>query len=347
MADYYQSLGVARTAHADEIKTAYRKLAMKYHPDRNPGNAEAERKFKDIATAYQVLSDPDKRRLYDQGGEERVQHEGGGVHQWQDADEILRHFADLFGGAGFGTRFHGEPLHPEPGADASARIEIDFRTAALGGKVSLQLAGAVACGACGGSGARGGAVRACSACGGTGRTTRKGKRVGDLFSVTRECPTCGGSGMAPAAACPECGGAGVREQERSVTVTIPEGTTSGQVLRLAGLGHAGTRGGPGGALLLEVVVRPDAEFRREGDEVLSDLRVPFWIAALGGKVTGHTLRGPVEVRVPAGSSSESWLRLRGQGVRGGAHRFRVVVDVPADLRPDELDLLRRLAAGRG
>jgi molecular chaperone DnaJ len=346
MSDYYQLLGVARTAEAEEIRSAYRKLAMKYHPDRNPGNKEAEKKFKEIATAYSVLSDPEKRRLYDQGGDERVQQEGGGVHQWQDTDEILRHFSDLFGGMGFGERFHGEPLRAGRGADVQARIEVDFRTAALGGKVSLQLSGAVQCPRCGGNGARDGQLRVCATCHGTGRATRKGKRVGDLFTVTRECSACGGSGVEPSAACEACGGSGVRDQQRTVTVTIPEGTQAGQVLRLAGLGGAGIRGGESGALLLEIAVRPDPQFRRDGDDVLSDLRVPFWSAALGGKVRAQTLRGAVDVAVPAGSTSESWLRLRGQGVRGGAHRFRIMVEVPDDLKPNELDLLRKIAAGR-
>jgi molecular chaperone DnaJ len=229
-----------------------------------------------------------------------------GFEGWSNIDDILAQFGDLFGfgrgargsgGARFGRgrRSRG----PRPGADSQASVNVDFRTAALGGKLSLRMQGMAS------------------------------------------CASCGGSGMGPGSPCQACRGSGVVERPRSVDVRIPEGTTSGQILRLKGLGDAGQNGGPAGDLLLQVEVEDDARFRRDGDDVISDLRVPLWTAALGGKVSGQTLRGNVDVRVPPETSSDTYLRLKGQGVRGGDHRFRIVIEVPKSLSEEQKELLRQ------
>jgi len=354
MRDHYEALGVPRAATAQEIKKAYRALALKFHPDKNPGNRKAEERFKELAGAYEVLSKPNLRREYDEalanparagtgpggaagpGGPSPFAAGGEGM----SIDEILRRFGDILGGE-FGEGIHSTRGAARPGQDAEVELEVDFRVAALGGKVAVSLSGAVACQRCGGRGALGDHPE-CAACHGSGRVTGQSREKGQFFTVTRSCPTCHGTGVAPAQACPDCHGEGAVDRTRTLSITIPEGTQAGAVLRLARLGGAGTGGGPPGDLLVHVRVRPDPDFRREGNDVHSEVPVPMAIAALGGKVPLRTLRGQVKLSIPPGTSSGAQLKLRGQGIQGGDHVARVMVTVPGDLSPRQRELLEEL-----
>jgi molecular chaperone DnaJ len=348
MKNYYEILGVPRHASVDDIKSAYRKLALRYHPDRNPGNKQAEEKFKELTAAYEVLSNEEKRREYDDAlaGRVRPGAEGFGGRapfesdvESMSIDEILRRFGGIFGGD-FGESLHRGRRGQRPGYDAEVELELDFRTAALGGQVPVSLSGAVTCPRCGGTGALGSDPK-CPTCGGRGRVTGQSRRQGGFFTVTRPCPTCHGTGIDPSKECPECHGHGTIERTRTINLKIPEGTEDGAVLRLAGMGGAGTGGAPSGDLLVHVRVRPDPVFQR--NDILSDVRGPVSVAALGGKVPMQTLRGRVSLTVPTGTSSGAQLRLRGQGVRGGDHLAKVMVTVPRDPSPKQKELFEQLA----
>jgi molecular chaperone DnaJ len=256
-------------------------------------------------------------------------------------DEILSRFGGIFGGE-FGESLHRSRRAGRPGYDVETELEIDFRTAALGGKVPVTLTGEVACTRCGGRGADGNGAT-CPTCRGSGRATRQARDKGRFFTVTSPCPTCGGTGIDPGRRCTECGGHGSIEKTRTVTITIPEGTEQETVLRLKGLGGAGNGGAPSGDLHVRVAVRPDPEFRREGNDVHSDVEVPVTTAALGGKVSMRTLRGEVRLTVPCGSSSGRMLRLKKQGIRGGDHVARVMVTVPRNPSARQRELFEELA----
>jgi molecular chaperone DnaJ len=255
-------------------------------------------------------------------------------------EEILRRFGDIFGGE-FGERIHQSRGAARPGHDAEVELEVDFRTSALGGKVSVSLSGAVPCPRCGGRGAIGDHPE-CPTCRGSGRTTAQSRDQGQFFTVTRACQTCHGTGVDPSKECPECRGEGTIERTRTLNISIPEGTEDGAILRLGGLGGAGTAGGPPGDLLVHVRVRRDPAFRREGNDIHSEVPVPMAVAALGGKIAMQTLRGRVNLSIPPGSSSGAQLRLRGQGIRGGDHVARVMVTVPGNLTPRQRELLEEL-----
>ncbi len=345
MADYYEILGVPRDAGLDQIKKAYRRKAVQYHPDKNPGDKAAEERFKELSEAYAVLADAEKRREYDAalaGGrtwEPPAGAPGSGGEAWS-VEDFLRQFGDIFG-SDFGAALHRRRSAARPGLDAEAALSVDFRTAALGGKVRISLQGEVACAACEGTGARG-AARACVVCQGSGRLTGRSQRAGQFFSVTRVCPTCHGTGLAPGETCAACHGTGTTVQQRDITVIIPAATRDGAILRLKGLGEAGRGGGPPGDLLVHVSVTPDPELRLEGDTVHSDVSVPVVTAVLGGKVPVRTLRDQVMLTIPPGTSSGASLRLRQQGLAGGDHVVHVQVMVPGQLSQRERELWEEL-----
>jgi molecular chaperone DnaJ len=348
MKNFYEVLGVPDSASPEEIKKAYRHLAVRYHPDKNPGNADAEEHFKELSQAYEVLSNPQKRKEYDAGLSGRTEQAGVGGPQQEDraaeewsVEDFLSRFGDLFG-SDFGPAYHQTRSRSRPGQDVETRLEVDFRTAALGGKVHVALTGPVACETCGGRGSRG-AARPCSACRGTGRVTRRSNEPGQLFTVTRPCDACQGTGIEPGQQCATCHGLGVVDRTQQLSISIPPGTRDGATLRLKGQGGAGYAGGPPGDLRVHLTVRPDPVFRREGKHIYSDVTVPVTTAVLGGKVTIRTLHGEAHLTVPPGSSTGKQLRLKGQGIQGGDHVARIEVAVPSRLSARERELYEELA----
>lgn len=354
MKNHYETLGVSGSATPEEIKKAFRILALKFHPDKNPKDKQAEEKFKQLAGAYEVLSDPEKRREYDDamasrggsGAAPRKPSGPGGPAPFasdvepMSMDEILRRFGGIFGGE-FGETIHRSRHAARPGHDAEVELEVDFRSAALGGKVSVSLSGAVACLRCGGRGAIGDPSE-CPTCRGNGRVTAQSRDKGQFFTVTRPCSTCHGTGVDPSKECPECRGEGTVKRTRTLNITIPDGTEDGTILRLGGLGGAGAGGGLPGDLLVHVRVRPDPVLRREGNDVHSEVRVPVATAALGGKVPMEILRGRAHLTIPPGTSSGMQLKLKGQGIRGGDHVAQVMVTLPEKLTPRQRELFEEL-----
>jgi molecular chaperone DnaJ len=359
--DYYEVLGVPRDATEAEIKKAYRQLARKYHPDANPHDPTAGERFKEINEAYQVLSDPEKRAQYDRLGHAAFQAggagaAGGGPFAGFDFGDFAGFpFDDLFESFfGFGAATAARRDRPQRGADIRVDLELTFEEAAFGCERTVTLSRLEACQACGGSGAAPGTgPTACPTCRGTGQVrTARATAIGQFVTV-HTCPACGGRGRVIREPCPECRGRGRAERRRSIALRVPPGIADGEALRLEGEGEAGARGGRPGDLIVQVHVRPHVLFRRDGDDVVSDLKVGFAQAALGAEVTAQTLDGPVAVHIPEGTQPGSTLRLRGHGIprrRGhgrGDHVLHVQVEVPTSLTPEERELLRRFAELRG
>jgi molecular chaperone DnaJ len=343
--DYYEVLGVKRDASQDEIKKAYRKLALKYHPDKNPGDKAAEEKFKDASEAYGVLHDPEKRKAYDTRGQ-------AGLHDmgWRGFDsteDIFSSFGDIFSDL-FGPRFHQQAAtRPRRGHDMQYAVSIEFMQAVHGAKIELRAETPVACETCGGHGSSGGEPTPCSACGGSGYQSRQAKQTGGFFSVSQPCPVCGGTGQNRGPACFACGGKGHIIKPRTISVTIPPGVKSGQKLRIAGQGEPGLRGGPAGDLYVIVRVKADPDFERKGLNIVSTVKVPFTVAALGGEVDVRTVHGSAKLKVPAGVQSGQSLRLKEQGIharngRKGDHHAKISIIVPKDLTPEQKKLLEQL-----
>ncbi len=334
--DYYKILSVGKDASSEEIRKAYRKLALRYHPDKNPGNPEAEKKFKEVSEAFEVLSDPAKRKAYDQRGRAGVRDMG--FEGFQSTEEIFSHFGDLFGDL-FGPSFLREPPGPRRGQDLRFAMTVPFTEAALGSTREVVLPVEDTCSQCGGSGEEGGAGLApCPDCKGSGKSTQRGKRLGGFFSISTPCPTCGGTGRRVGKPCRSCRGRGLLQRNSRISIRIPPGIRNGSVLRIPGQGPAGSGGGPRGDLLIEVGVEPHPEFERDGLNIRSSVNVPVGVALLGGKLEVNSLRKPITLTVPRGTSSDSWLRLRGQGIPGadgpGDHLVRVVVTIPKEIPPD-------------
>lgn len=326
--DYYEVLGVARGVDAAELKRAYRELAMRWHPDKNPGDAEAEDNFKRVSEAYAVLSDPEKRMRYD-----RLGHAGGGA----EFDFSLAGFVELFESL-FGDLFGGRKAKREQrrGGDLRYNLELDFVDAAMGCEKTIRFPARVTCEACGGIGARGGAagMAPCSACSGRGEI----KVQQGFFSLSKTCVTCGGKGRVVVASCPTCQGAGLLTKEREYGVKIPPATDDGAVRRVSGQGEPGRGGAPAGDLHVHVKVKPHPLLKREGRVVVCELPVSMAEAALGTSVSVPTLDGIVEMRIPPGAQSGTIFRLRGKGLplagpgstRGDAH-VRLLVETPVKL----------------
>ncbi len=347
--NYYELLGVSREASEAEIKRAYRRLALELHPDRNPDDPGAAERFKAVTEAYEVLSDPRKRRRYDAFG--RAGLRGGGL----EVEEVFRQVEDIFGDffGGFGSAgFHGAPPHgprPRPGADLEVRLEISLLEAARGGVHEVPLRHPAPCDACEGTGAQEGRLVSCGTCGGRGQVQRAGG-LGGLFVISSPCPACRGEGQRPAAPCEACEGRGMRIQERAVRVRVPSGIGSGQTLRLTGQGAPGTLGAPSGNLYVHVRVRPDERFERRGDDLLASLRVNLAEAALGCRreVPALLSEEPLHVEVPAGIQPGEEILVPGEGMprldgRGrGDLRLHVEVEVPKHLSRKARRLLERL-----
>jgi molecular chaperone DnaJ len=337
--DYYEVLGVSRSASDKEIKAAYRKLARKYHPDVNPGDKSAEEKFKELAEAFAVLSDPEKRATYDRGGHDAF---GPGFDPFAGTGfdfQNLRfgNLSDLFDLFGAGGR-RSRPPRPGRGQDIETEIRIPFLDAVRGTTVEIVLPRQVPCTVCGGSGRAAGGERECPDCGGTGR--RAQRRRGVQVSLT--CPTCGGAGRIDTGSCGACGGAGRAPAEERLKVRVPPGIDDGGRVRLAGQGDAGVAGGRPGDAFLRIRVEPHDVFRREGSDLLCDVAVGLARAALGGKIEIPTLDGRTAITLPPGTRSGQKLRLKEKGVPASGPRpagdlYAVVQIVP----PKKLDARSR------
>ena len=340
--DYYEVLGVGRDASDDDLKKAYRRCAMKYHPDRNPGDASAEAAFKECKEAYEVLADAGKRRAYDQHGHAAFEHGFGGAGGpgpgYADVNDI---FGDIFG-----SIFGGAGRAPRRGADVGYVMELDLEEAVGGIEREIRLPSTEPCAACHGSGAKGGKLKTCATCHGHGQV----RMSRGIFSMQQPCPHCGGRGRVPEETCDECHGAGRVEREKRLSVKIPAGVDNGDRIRLAGEGEAGPPGTPPGDLYVEVRVREHAIFARDGDDLHCEVPLRFTQAALGTVLQVPTLDGEAEIRVPAETQTGKVFRLRGKGVRSVRSRHhgdlycKVVVETPVNLSHEQRELLERLEA---
>jgi molecular chaperone DnaJ len=345
--DYYEVLAVTKTASQQEIKSAYRKIAVRDHPDKNPGDKAAEERFKEAAEAYAVLSDADKRGRYDRFGHQGVSGAGAGGFDptiFADFSDIL---GDLFGFGGGGRR-GGGPAGMTRGADLRYDLTLTFEEAAFGTETTLRIPRLEVCERCSGSGSADSSPPAiCSACAGRGQV----RMNQGFFTVARTCPQCRGDGRVITKPCSECRGEGRVERERSISVKIPAGVDTGSRLRLTGEGEHGRHGGPTGDLYVVLQVKPHKRFRRDGSTVYSRHSISFPQAVLGANLEVETLRGQAPLDIPAGTAPGRDFRLRGQGIDrlDGSGRGDQVVSIdiavpnPRDLSDEELQLLRRLA----
>jgi molecular chaperone DnaJ len=341
--DYYEVLGVSRTASDQEIKSAYRKLALKHHPDRNPGDRQAEERFKEAAQAYAVLADPEKRARYDRFGHAGVAGGSGGGPGF-NAD-IIADFSDILGdffGFGMGGGRRGGPAR---GSDLRYDLEISFEESYAGAETTIQIPREEACETCKGTrAAPGTTAETCSHCRGTGQL----RFQQGFLVVARPCAQCAGTGKTVKHPCPACHGAGRVTKDRRVTVRIPAGIADGQRLRLNGEGEHGALGGPPGDLYVVIHVRPHEFFHREEDDLYVEVPVPFPTMALGGTFEVQGPAGPMSVEISAGTKSGAMITFRGKGMpsvtgRGrGAFHVRVIVDVPKKLTKDQKKLVEQL-----
>jgi len=351
--DYYEVLGVDKSASPDELKKAYRKLAMKYHPDQNPGDKEAEEKFKEVNEAYEILSDAEKKSRYDQFGFAGVDPNygagGAGFDGFGGFGDI---FSDLFGGGfgGFGGFGGGgnRANAPRQGENVSARVTITFEEAAKGCKKEINFSRIEDCKACHGTGAREGTEpETCSTCHGTGtvRTTRQ--TAFGTFAQTSACPKCGGKGKIIKEPCQTCRGKGKVRVNKKVNVTVPAGIDNDQAFRVRGEGNMGANGGPNGDVIVSVYVKPHEIFEREGANVLCEVPITFAQAALGAEIEIPTLDGMIKHKIPEGTQTDTIIRFKGKGMPYVGYKNRgdqlvtLVVEVPTRLTKEQKELLRK------
>lgn len=347
--DYYEVLGLARDADDDAVKSAYRRLAKQFHPDRNPGDPEAEMKFKEAAEAYEILSDPTKRQRYDRFGHAGV--EGGG-HDFHNAEDIMSAFSEIFGGglfgdffgrAGGGSRSRG----PRRGADIAATVTVTLEEVAKGVNKVIPVKRHDPCGECRGTGARKGTTPArCTYCGGNGQVfAQRG-----FFQVASTCPSCRGEGVKVADPCPSCRGAGRVASSAEIEIPIPAGVDTGMRLQVRGQGEAGDPGAPRGSLVVQIQVAPHSLFERRGNDLIASIPIGFAQAALGGEIEVPTLEGTRErITIARGTQFGDVHRLRGRGLPEVNGRARgdllveLIIEVPRELAPRQEQLLRELA----
>lgn len=357
--DYYSLLGVAKSATADEIKKAYRKLAVKYHPDKNPDDKQAEDKFKEISEAYEVLSDQNKRSQYDQYGHDAFKRAGrggasGGFGGFHDPFDIFREvfsgggggggsiFDDLFGG-GSSTRSR---TGPKDGSDLRYDMEIDFEEAVYGADKTITIPKLETCSHCKGAGCEPGSSKStCGRCGGTGQVSL----TQGFFSVRQTCSSCNGTGQIIKNPCKTCHGEGRVRKERKLQIHIPPGVDTGSRLRVAGEGEGGLRGGRSGDLYVVIHVSPHEIFQRDNLDILCELPIDFVTATMGGTVEAPTVTGKTKVKIPEGTQNGTILRLRGKGMpslRGGGRgdqHIKIFVEVPTHLNKEQKEILKQFS----
>ena len=348
--DYYEILGVAKNAPADEIKKAYRKLALKHHPDRNPDDKHPEEQFKEAAEAYAVLSDPTKRQQYDQFGHSLGGHGFSGFEGFESAfsdfgDIFGDLFGDIFGGGG-GSR----QTRSRRGSDLQYSLEITLEDAALGKEVTLNIPRQETCDECQGSGAEPGTKKTtCAECRGAG-TVRVSQ---GFFMFQRACPACRGEGERIEKLCRSCHGAGRVEKKRKLSVKIPAGIETGQRMKITGEGESGRKGGSSGHLFVLINVKEHPVFERDGQDLYCEREIPYTVACLGGEVEIPTLTDKMQLKIPAGTQSGKVFRVQGKGMPGlhgqghGDQMVRVKIQVPTKLSDQEKKLLEELAKTRG
>lgn len=343
--DYYEILGVERNASADEMKKAYRKLALKHHPDRNAGDKKSEAAFKEANEAYSVLSDAGKRQQYDQFGHAGVGAGGpgpGGAGGFSDV------FGDIFEEF-FGGQPGGGGRRAQAGNDLRYNMTVSFEEALFGKEGKIRLRRPESCEKCKGTGARGGATKRCNTCNGAGQV----RFQQGFFTVSRTCSTCHGSGKMIANPCTECRGQGYNEREKTISVRVPPGVDTGTRLRVAGEGEMGVNGGPPGDLYVVLTVKDHAQFTRDGDHILYEAEVSFVKAALGGKISVPTIKGETSLKIPAGTQDGKTLRLKGIGfpnVRGyglGDQLVTIRVTIPTKLNNKQREILEAYAKESG
>ena len=351
--DYYEVLGVDKNASADEIKKAYRKSAMKYHPDRNPGDKEAEEKFKELGEAYEVLSDPDKKARYDQFGFAGVDPQygggaggfGGGFGGFGDFGDLGDIFGSFFGG---GSR-QSSRNSPRRGENVGARLDLTFEEAAFGAEKEVAAQRIENCSVCNGSGSADGKVETCSQCRGSGQVRTVQTIMGMQMQSTTTCPQCSGRGKIVKNPCNTCRGKGKVRRTQKIKVNVPAGIDHGQTVRLRGEGCVGSNGGPNGDLMVDVYIRQHPIFERDGVHVYCEVPITFTQAALGAEIEVPTLDGKVKFEIPEGTQTGKMFSLTGKGIpavnnpkRRGDHRFTVVVETPTKLTKEQKELLKKL-----
>ena len=347
--DYYEVLGVAKDVNDEDLKKAYRRLAMKFHPDRNPDNKEAEEKFKEGNEAYEMLSNPDKRAAYDRHGHAGVDPSmgaggfGGGQRGGGNYSDIFEAFGDIFGGGQRG----GGASRQRGGADLQYTLELTLEEAVKGVKKQVRFTTAAACEVCDGSGSKkGSSMTTCRTCGGAGQV----RMQQGFFTVQQTCPTCRGRGQMIKDPCSSCNGEGRTNKQKTLEVTIPAGVDTGDKVRLAGEGEAGANGAPAGNLFVQVVVKDHAIFKRDGGDLYCEVPISFPDAALGCELEVPTLEGKVKLKVPEGTQTGKVFRLRGKGVKPvraydvGDMLCRVIVETPVQLNSKQKELLRDFQA---
>ena len=353
--DYYEVLGVEKTATDDEIKKAYRKMAMKYHPDHNPGDKEAEAKFKEAGEAYAILSDKEKRAQYDQFGHAAFDQTAGGYGGYGggaggfgfDVNDI---FESLFGG-GFGTR--GTRSGPQVGADVRVSVELTFEEAAFGCEKEISVTQNVSCDACKGTGSESGTTTRCTVCGGRGTVNTTRQTLFGQMTSASTCSRCGGSGKMINDPCKVCGGKGSVRKTVKIKVKLPAGINNGQAISLSGKGEPGVNGGPAGDLLVSVHVRDHKIFTRDNFDVYMNKTLSFAQAALGDTISIPTLTGNVQLTIPEGTQTGAIFKLKGLGIQKlqssgkGDQYVKVVVETPKRLTSEQKEALRRFDAASG
>ena len=351
--DYYEVLGVEKGASAEEIKKAYRKSAMKYHPDRNPGDKTAEEKFKELGEAYEVLSDEDKRARYDQYGHAGVdpnfgagQGGYGGFGGFGDFGDLGDIFGSFFGG---GTSRRSNANAPRRGENVAVRMELTFEEAAFGCEKEISIQRIENCSACSGSGSADGTVETCPTCRGAGQVRTTQNFMGMAMQSTTVCPQCNGSGKHIKTPCNTCRGKGKVRRTQRMKVKVPAGIDMGQAFRVSGQGNVGSNGGPNGDVMVEAYIKKHPIFQRNGTDVYCEVPISFTQAALGGQIQVPTLDGKLTYEIPEGTQTGREFVLYDKGIpdvnnprRRGRHRFTVVVETPTRLTKEQRELLEKL-----